>query len=330
MVDRIPITIRGVGAYVPQRIVENEELSAFCDVTDEWVRVRTGIRERRIAPDEENSLTMAYEASVDALRDAGMEATEIDLIIIATSTPYTLLPSTACFLQHRLGCRPIPAFDLSAACSGFVYGVLTASHMMRGAGYKNALVLGSEKMSTVSNYEDRASGILLGDGAGAAILSVTDDESAGIYYHEMAAEGEGAEFVWIPGGGSYIPASEESLADKMHTLKMNGREVYKYVVNKMQEVVERSLAEGGITMDELSLIVPHQSNLRIIESVMEKLSIPTEKMAVNIDRYGNTSAASVPLALHEAWREGRVKPGDWVLLAGFGGGMTWASALVRV
>lgn len=330
MGKRIPITIRGVGAYVPERVVLNEELSAFCDVTDEWVRVRTGIRERRIAREDENSMTMAYEASVDALQDAGMDASEIDLIIIATSTPLTLLPSTACFLQHRLGCRPIPAFDLSAACSGFVYGVITAAHMMIGAGYKNALILGSEKMSTVSNYEDRASGILLGDGAGAAILTVADNDEAGIYHHEMAAEGEGAEFVWIPAGGSLMPPSEKTVAENLHTLKMNGREVYKYVVQKMQEVVERTLDKGGISMDELTLIVPHQSNLRIIESVMEKLSIPAEKMAVNIDRYGNTSAASVPLALHEAWREGRVKRGDWVLLAGFGGGMTWASALVKV
>lgn len=330
MGSRVPIRISGVGAYAPERVVTNDELGAMCDVSDEWVRTRTGIRERRIAGPDENSLTMAVEASRDALDDAGLQATDLDLIILATCTPLTPLPSTASFLQHALGCRRIPAFDLGAACSGFVYGFNTAANAMQAGTSKCALVVGSEKMSAVSNYEDRSSGILLGDGAGAAVITLSDDDTSGLYYQSMGCDGEGAEYVWIPGGGSLEPPTHASVDNKRHFLTMNGREVYKFVVSKMQEVVEDNLAAVGISMDELGLIVPHQSNQRIIESVIEKLSIPPEKVAVNIDRYGNTSAASVPIALCEAVREGRVARGDWVLLAGFGAGMTWASAMVRL
>ncbi len=324
------MTVRGTGSAVPERTVTNADFEKRIDTSDEWIRTRTGIRERRFVGPGENTLTLAVTASRRALEAAQLEPGDIDLIIVATSTPYAPLPATACFLQDALGCRHIPAFDLSAACSGFVYAFVTAAHMLGPDRYRKALVVGAETMSAVTDFEDRGTCILLGDGAGAAIISATDNGSSGLYEHSLYADGSGAQMIWVPGGGSLEPASNKTLSERMHYLKMKGREVYKFAVTRMQEVIVDTLAHAGISARDVALIVPHQSNLRIIESAAEKLGVPMDRIAINIDRYGNTSAASVPLALDESVRNGRVKGGDWVLLAGFGAGLTWGSALVRL
>jgi 3-oxoacyl-[acyl-carrier-protein] synthase-3 len=322
--------IRGMGSAQPQRVMTNADFEATLDTSDEWIRTRTGIRERRIAVDGEDTLTMARDASLAALADAGMTPADIDLIVVATCTPAYPIPATACFLQDILGCRQVGAFDVQAACSGFVYAFINAAHLMGSGKYRSALVVGAEKMSAFTDFEDRATCVLMGDGAGAAILTTADNDRSGLYAHCLGADGGGARAIWVPAGGSHEPTSERTVAERLHYIKMKGREVYKFAVTKMQEVIVDACDQAGISAGELTLVVPHQSNLRIIESAREKLGIPEEKVAVNIDRFGNTSAASIPMALEECYRAGRIKPGDWVLLAGFGAGLTWASALIRM
>lgn len=329
MDEHIPLMVRGVGTSLPGRVVTNADFEKTLDTSDEWIRTRTGIRERRLVAPGQNTLTLAVEASREALRDAGLSPEDLDLIVLATSTPYVPLPATACFLQHELGCREIPAFDLSAACSGFVFAFVTGACMMRSGGYRRVLVVGAETMSAVTDFEDRGTCILLGDGAGAVVLAPPDDGASGLYYQRLGADGGGARMIWVPAGGSLEPVSEKSLNERLHYLKMRGREVYKFAVTKMQEVIVDAVEQAGIAVGDLAMIVPHQSNLRIIESACEKLGLPPERVAVNIDRCANTSAASIPLALAEVRGEGRVRPGDWVLLAGFGAGLTWGTALLR-
>lgn len=330
MSKRIPIMIRGIGSVLPERVMTNADFEKSLDTSDEWIRTRTGISERHLVSEGENTLTMALDASRRALDDAKLAPDDIDLIIVATSTPYVTLPATACYLQKELGCRQIGAFDVAAACSGFVYGLNSAAGLMAAAGYKHALIVGAETMSSINDFDDRTICVLLGDGAGAVVLSQADNDTSGLYDFCLGSNGEGATQLWVPGGGSMAPASTKTVNEKLHYLKMNGREVYKFAVVRMQQVVAETMERAGLTPDDLALIVPHQSNLRIIESVSTKLGIPMSKMAVNIDRCGNTSAASIPLALDEAYRAGRIKKGDWILLAGFGAGYTWASALIRM
>ncbi len=322
--------IRGMGSAVPDRVMTNADFEKSLETSDEWIVTRTGIRERRIAGPNENTLTLAAAASKRALADAELTPGDIDLILVATCTPVVAVPATACFLQHELGCRIIPAFDVSAACSGFVYALVTAAHLLSANRYRNILVVGAETMSRVTDYEDRSMCILLGDGAGAAVLTVPDNPVSALYEHRLYSDGSGAQMIWVPGGGSKDPASNKTVNERLHYLKMKGREVYKFAVTRMQELIVDTLAAAGLAASELALIVPHQSNLRIIESAGEKLGVPREKMAINIDRYGNTSAASIPLALEEYRREGRIKSGDWVLIVAFGAGLTWASALIRL
>jgi 3-oxoacyl-[acyl-carrier-protein] synthase III len=330
MGDRIPLTIRGMGSAQPDRVMTNDDFAKMLDTSDEWIRTRTGIRERRIAAENEDSLTLAVDASRRALADAGLTAGDLDLIVFATSTPAYPLPSTACFLQDALGCRHIPAFDIAAACAGFVYAFVTGGCMMRTGGYRNVLVIGAEKMSAVTDFQDRGTCVILGDGAGAAIIGPAENGTSGLYQHMLGANGSGAKMIYVPAGGSAAPASAKTVEDRQHYMKMNGREVYKFAVTKMQEILSETARREGLTFDEIAYVVPHQSNLRIIESAAERLGLPMDKVAVNIDRYGNTSAASIPMALDEARRTGRVKAGDWVLMAGFGAGLTWGSALVRL
>lgn len=308
----------------------NADFERQVDTNDEWIRTRTGIRERRIASEGENTLTLALTASRRALESAQLEPADIDLIVVATSTPYVPLPATACLLQNALGCRHIPAFDLQAACSGFVYAFVAAAHMLAGGRYRKALVIGAETMSSITDFEDRGTCILLGDGAGAVVISANDNGTSGMYEHSLFADGAGAQMIWVPGGGSLEPTSAKTVNERLHYLKMKGREVYKFAVTRMQEVIVDTLARAGVAVGDVAMIIPHQSNLRIIESAVEKLGIAPEKVAVNIDRYGNTSAASIPLAMDEAWRAGKIKTGDWVLLAGFGAGLTWGSVLLRL
>lgn len=330
MADRIPLLIRGMGACLPQRVMTNAELEKRLETSDDWITTRTGIRERRIAGPGENTQTLATEACRAALADAGLTPQDVDLIVLATSTPVVPLPATACFVQQALGCRTIPAFDITAACSGFVYAFSVAASMIQAGGYRHALVVGAETMSAITDYEDRGTCILLGDGAGAAVLGPATNGVSGVYDQYLGADGSGAQMIWIPAGGSLEPTSSKTLNERLHYLKMKGREVYRFAVTKMQEVIEGAVKRVGITASDLTLVVPHQSNLRIIESAAEKLGIPMDRVAVNIDRCGNTSAASIPLALDEARRTGRLKAGDWVLMAGFGAGLTWGSILLRL
>jgi len=308
----------------------NADFEKYLDTSDEWIQTRTGIRERRICTDGENTLTLAVEAARNALDKSRLAPADVDLIVLATSTPAYPIPATACFVQHALGCRTVPAFDIAAACCGFIYAFVAAAGMMASAQYRHALVIGAEAMSSVTDFQDRGICIILGDGAGATVLGPADDSVAGVYDQYLAADGSGAELIIVPAGGSAEPPSVEAIQARRHYLKMRGREVYKFAVTKMQEVIHGAVQRAGLTINDLALIIPHQSNARIIESAVAKLGMSMSRVAMNIDKYGNTSAASIPLALEEAINTGRVHKGDWVLLAGFGGGLTWGSVLLRL
>ncbi|MGQ9649859.1 MAG: beta-ketoacyl-ACP synthase III [Phycisphaerae bacterium] len=330
MGERIPLAIRGMGSALPDRVMTNDDFARILDTSDEWIRTRTGIRERRFADDDEDSLTLATTAAKRAVEDAGLTPEDVDLIVFATSTPAYPLPATACFLQHALGCRHVPAFDIAAACAGFVYAFVIGAGLMQIGGYHHVLVVGSEKMSAVTDFQDRSTCVILADGAGAAIIGPPDNKYSGLYEHILGADGSGARLIMVPAGGSAMPTTARTVEDRQHYMKMRGREVYKFAVTKMQEILMETTRRAGLRVEDLAYVVPHQSNLRIIESAAQKMGLPMDKIAVNIDRYGNTSAASIPMALEEAWRVGKVKTGDWVLMAGFGAGLTWGSALIRL
>lgn len=330
MNQRLSIAVLGTGVGIPAGVLTNADLERRLDTSDEWIRTRTGIRERRIAAPEQSTLSLAEDASRAAIADAGLTPADIDLIVVATISPEYPCPATACFLQHRLGIEDVPAFDLSAACSGFVYALLSAANFVHLGAYRHALVVGAETMSRFTDYEDRATCILFGDGAGAAVIGPPKRHDQGIYYSAMGARGSGADSIIVPAGGAKEPATARTINERLHFLKMRGREVYKFAVVKMQEVIQEAMAAQGLGPNDVAMIIPHQSNLRIIESAAEKLGLPPERVYVNIDRYGNTSGASVPIAMHEVCRSGAVKPGDWLLLAAFGAGLTWASALIKL
>ncbi|MBN1490106.1 MAG: ketoacyl-ACP synthase III [Phycisphaerae bacterium] len=324
------ISILGTGRALPDHVLTNADLENRLDTNDEWIRTRTGIQERRIVAAHESTLTLATDAAKDALDDAGLSASDLDLIICATISSEYPFPATACLVQEALGVTEIPAFDLSAACSGFVYGVIQAAHFVHHGTYRHVLVIGAEAMSRFTDYEDRGTCILFGDGAGAAIIGPAQRDGQGIHHTIMGADGSGARMIICPGGGAKEPASRRTVDERMHFLKMRGREVYRFAVTRMQQVIRDAMAAQGLGPEDVAMIVPHQSNLRIIESATEKLGLPPEKVWVNIDRFGNMSGASIPVALDEVMETGRIKPGDWILLAGFGAGLTWASALIRM
>ncbi len=325
-----PIEIIGTGACLPEQVVTNDDLARLVDTTDEWIVQRTGIRERRrVAPGEATS-DLAARAARQALEAANLAPEDIDLIIVATATPDHFLPSTACLLQSMLGCRWIPAFDMSAACSGFAYGLIVAAQHVVSGLCRTVLLLGAECLTTITDPLERGTCILFGDAAGAAVLRPASDASRGILAGRWGADGARGRLIWMPAGGSREPASAESIAARRHYMHMQGREVYKFAVTQMHDLVRQTCDDAGVSIDDLALLIPHQSNLRIIESACDKLGLPMERVLVNIDRYGNTSAASVAVGLHEARCEGRVKSGDLVMLAAFGAGLTWASTLLRV
>ena len=330
MNELMGIAIRGTGCGIPERVVSNADFEKTIDTSDEWITTRTGIKERRFASDGESTLTMGLEAARGALEDARMSAAELDMIVFGTISPHYPLPATACLLQTELGISDIPAFDIGAACCGFMYGMIVACNIIRNGAYRNILVVGSEHMSAITDFEDRGSCILFGDGAGAAIFSPTDDQRKGLIHCSLGADGSGAKLIWIPGGGSCEPVCRKVVDERLHYIRMKGREVYKFAVLKMHEVIDDALQQTGVRPEEIALLIPHQSNLRIIESVREKLGLPREKVMVNIDRYGNTSSASVGICLDEARREGRIKEGDLVLMVALGAGLTWSSALIRL
>ena len=330
MIERLPVKLLGTGKAVPSRVMTNNDFAKYLDTSDEWIVERTGIRERRIAADGETTAPLATAAGRQALTEAGIDPKTVDLLICATITPEVPFPATSCYVQRDLGCVNAAAFDISAACSGFLYALVTASKFLQGGCWKTALVIGAECMSRFSDYRDRGTCILFGDGAGAAVIQrASVSEGKGLLHHRMHADGRGADLLYVPAGGTRKPASEQTVAAREHYLRMNGREIYKFAVSRMQEIIERTLCEAGVRPEQVDLVIPHQSNLLIIESARQRIGWPAEKMLVNIDRYGNTSAASIPMALDEAYRAGRVKRGDWILLAGFGAGLTWASALLR-
>jgi 3-oxoacyl-[acyl-carrier-protein] synthase-3 len=322
--------ILGTGGYAPSGILTNAELSAKVDTSEEWIVTRTGIRERRIAGPEETTTEMGARAAGAALADAGLSAADIDLLVVATITPDLPMPATACQIQSRLGIPSRSAcFDLNAACSGFIYALDAACAMLASGRYRHALVIGVEKLSTVVDWTDRTTCVLFGDGAGAAVLGVSKESGRGLIGTRLASYGESAELLYIPGGGSRQPATAESIASKAHCIKMRGKEVFKFAVRSMEDSAREILEQHGIGADQIACVIPHQANLRIIESIAQYLKVPIDRFHINVDRYGNTSAASIPIALDEARRAGRIKPGDLVLLVAFGAGLTCGSALIR-
>lgn len=323
----IPVGIIGTGKYVPERVLTNRDLEQMVDTNDEWIVTRTGIRERRLAAAEQASSDLAYEASLQALANAGIRAEELDLIIVATITPDMAFPSTACILQEKLGAKKAAAFDLSAACSGFIYGLANASNFIATGTYKYALVVGAECLSKITDYTDRNTCVLFGDGAGAVVLGAVP-EGRGFRSFELGADGSGGELLKVEGGGSRCPASPESLEGKRHFIYMAGSEVFKFAVRVMGSAAEEALRKAGIDKSEIDLLVPHQANIRIIQSALQKLQLSEDKAMINLDRYGNVSAASIPLALAEAVESGRVEEGDKLLLVGFGGGLTWGASVL--
>lgn len=323
------VKISGTGSYLPEKIITNGDLEKFVETSDEWIVQRTGIRERRMAAPDQATSDLSFEASKKAIEAAGLKPTDIDQIIVATVTADTVFPATACRLQHSLGCRQVPAFDLAAACSGFIYGLAVARTAIAAGTMNNVLVVGAEVLTRITDYQDRNTCILFGDGAGAAVLSPAKDGEPGIIDTHLAADGVGADLMILPGGGSRNPATAESLAGRLHYIRLEGRAVYRQAVGKIIQLVDESLARCGLTRDDIDLIIPHQMNARIIESAAAKLEIPLEKIFINLDKYGNTSAATIPIAMDEACRGGRLKSGNLAVLVAFGGGMTWASALIR-
>ncbi len=324
------IAILGTGSYLPTRILTNEELSLQVDTSNEWILTRTGINQRRIAAAGEHTSDLATHAARAALQDAGLAPTDIDLLILATITPDLPMPASATIVQHKLGLSTHAAcFDLNAACSGFVYGIDTASAMLASGRYRYALVIGAEKLSSVVDWKDRTTCVLFGDAAGAVVLGPSRGDGARIIGTKLYSEGGMADLLCIPGGGSANPSSPSTLAAGQHFIKMKGREIFKVAVREMEDAVQEILEQHALRPDQIACVIPHQANLRIIEALSKSLKIPLDRFFINVDRYGNTSGASIPLALDEARRAGRVRHGDTTLLVAFGAGLTYGAALVR-
>ena len=318
----------GIGSYVPDRVLGNEELSKKVETSDEWIRTRTGIRERRIAGSDQATSDLALMAAKRAIQSAKMELSQIDLVIVATITPDMAFPSTACLLQHKLGLGKVACFDIEAACSGFLYALDVADGMLASGRYKCALVIGAEKMSSILDWEDRSTCVLFGDGAGAAVLSV-NAEGPALLGFRSGADGSNPSLLQQPGGGSMRPASSSTLENREHYLKMNGKEIFKSAVRVMEKATRELLAAHGFSTNDVAHVIPHQANVRIVESMANRLEIPLGKFYCNLDLHGNTSAASIPIALDEAYRKNIFKKGDLVVLVAFGAGLTWSATLVR-
>ena len=328
--SRTPIAaFRGLGVAVPEGIVTNEDLSKTLDTTDQWIVERTGIRERRVARPDESLTALTAEASRMALSRAGMSAEELDAIVVATVTPDRRMPSQACDLQAVLGADRAAAFDIAAACPGFVFAAGVAEGLIASGTYKNVLVLGAERLSTITDWQDRGTAVLFGDGAGAAVLTPANGDGRGILSTYLRSDGRLAELLHIPTGGGMNLLTAENVNDRGQYMKMAGREVFKAAVKAMGEACDEALRRAGVTAEDIELFVPHQANLRIIEATAKHSNIPMAKVMVNVERYGNTSAASIPLALAQAEEEGRLKPGMLILLVAFGAGFTWGATVVR-
>jgi 3-oxoacyl-[acyl-carrier-protein] synthase-3 len=322
--------ISGLGVAVPDNVMTNEDFEKFLDTSDEWITQRTGIKERRIVIDGQSTATLGTAAARSALADARVEPEDLDLIICATVTPEMIFPATACVIQNELGATDVPSFDLSAACSGFVYAISMASKFIETRTYRRILVVGAETLSRFADYTDRASCVIFGDGAGAAVLEPTEDRGRGILYSVLHADGTGWSYIHVPAGGSRQPATPETVQNHGHYIKMRGRDVFKFAVEKMQWLLADCMEKCNLTVNDVDLVVPHQVNMRIIQAAARKFNFPMEKVFVNIDRFGNTSAASIPLAMENARQAGLIGPGSTLLLVAFGAGLTWAGAVVRM
>ncbi len=323
------VCIAGTGSYLPETIVTNEDLAKRVDTSDEWIFSRTGIRERRVAAAGEYTSHMAANAARKALEQAGLDASEVQLIIVATITPDTLTPATACYVQQQLGATRAVAFDISAACSGFLYAMKICKRMISDGAFENALIIGAEKLSAFVNWEDRSTCVLFGDGAGAAVLRRSKAGEGSILATEMGTDGNLTHLLNIPGGGSACPITESNVGLHLSTLAMQGKEVFKHAVNRMKEAAEAVIARAGLQPADIACVIPHQANLRIIDAIAERLSVPEGRVFVNLDKYGNTSAAAVAIALDEANRTGAFKRGDNIVLVVFGAGLTWAAAAIK-
>ncbi len=320
--------ITGWGMAVPERVLTNDEIAQMVDTNDEWIQSRTGIRQRRIAAPEESTATLASDAALEALEVACLVPADVDLIVVATSSPEHLFPSTASVVQDRIGAIKAGAFDLSAACTGFIVALNMTAQAIRSGSIQNAVVIGAETLSRLTNWEDRNTCVLFGDGAGAFVLQ-SSDQPGGVLSAVMRSDGSGADLLCLPAGGSKLPASSQTVADGLHYIHMNGREVFRFATRVMAQATREVVNQAGLTMDDVSLIIPHQANRRIIESAARGLKIPLERFSVNLENYGNTSTASIPLAAVEAVREGRLKEGDSIVLVGFGAGLTWGAVAAQ-
>jgi 3-oxoacyl-[acyl-carrier-protein] synthase-3 len=320
--------ITGWGMAVPARVLTNEDLEKMVDTNDEWIKSRTGIRERHIVNDEESTASLAKDAALNALRVANLNPTDVELIIVSTSSPEHIFPATACLVQDQIGASHAGAFDLSAACSGFIYALNMATQAIRSGSIKNALVIGAETLSRFVNWEDRNTCVLFGDGAGAFVLQ-SGDEPGGVLSAVMRSDGSGANLLTVPAGGSRLPTSSETILNKQHTIHMNGREVFRFATRVMAQATKEVIAAAQLQIEDIQIVIPHQANLRIIEAAMRGLDIPKDQCFINIERYGNTSTASIPIATCEAIQQGRLHTGDNTVFVGFGAGLTWGAALVR-
>ncbi len=320
--------IAGLGRYVPRRVLTNGDLERMVDTTDEWITVRTGIKERRLAAPEEATSDLAVEAAQEALERAGVDPSDLDLILVGTASPDMIFPATACLVQDRLGAKRAGAVDISAACTSFLYALSVAhAHVVAGLA-ERVLVVGADTLSRITNWKDRATCVLFGDCAGAAVV-VPSHGDGGLLSFWLGADGGGSNLLSLPAGGSRLPASYETVERAQHYIHMNGAEVFKFASRIIPRAIEEACQRAGVSVDEVDLFIPHQANVRIIQAAAERLGQPLEKFYVNVHKYGNTSSASVPVALYEAVEEGRIRPGDLVVLVAFGGGLTWASCALR-
>jgi len=321
------VGILGLGCYLPEKVLTNKEIEKIVDTTDDWITTRTGIKERRIARGDETTSDMATEAAKRALADAKLKPEDIDLIIVATITPDMFFPATACLVQQKIGARQVPAFDISVACSGFIYGIAIANQFIKSGTYKHALVVAAEKLSSITDWQDRSTCVLFGDGAGAAVLGPVD--KGGILSVYLGANGSQGELIKLPAGGSKIPASHKSVDERLHFIKMSGTELFKHAVKIMADAAREVTSPLGLTAADISLVIPHQANMRILSAVAKRMGLTEDKIYFNIAKYGNMSAASSAVALVEAVQEGRIKKGDKILLDAFGGGLTWGAMVIE-
>jgi len=321
--------ISGFSFATPEKILTNFDMEKIVDTSDEWIRSRTGMQERHIADESTATSDLGTEAAKKALAKAGVKATDLDIIIFATVTPDTPFPSASCYVQRNIGAVNAAAFDISAACSGFLYGLSMADALIKGGGYKNILIIGGETLSKITDYTDRNTCVLFGDGAGAAVVQPSDG-SRGIIHTLMKSDGRLVDLLNMPGGGSRIPASHDSIDQRLHYIKMEGQDVFKHAVKSMGDAAVESLNKAGITSEQLALLIPHQANVRIMQATARRIKLPEEKVMMNVHKYGNTSAASIPIALTEAEEQGRLKEGDYCLMVSFGGGFTTGAVLFKM